>query len=184
MRLRRWLVSLEPKILHQFDRPWLAWLKPSLDRSDMLSFRRQPLAVGVAIGVALGIVPTQAEVILVALLCAIFRGNIVAATLAGWYNNAFTFVGVYWLGYLIGNRLFPGEHEFPDLSGIEFGSSLWFSKVLHGLGQLGWPTVVGTMILGLILAAIAYCAVQILWLWPAWKRLKRIRAHRARTVSP
>jgi len=176
MRIRRWLVSLEPRILHQFDRPWLAWLKPSLDRSDMLSFRRRPLAVGVAIGVALGVVPTQAEVLLVAVLCALLRGNVVAATLAGWYNNAFTFVGVYWLGYVIGNRLFPGEQTFPDLAGVEFGSSLWFSTVLRGLTELGWPTLVGTLILGLSLATVAFFVVHAVWLWPAWKRLKRIRS--------
>ncbi|MCS6996049.1 MAG: DUF2062 domain-containing protein [Casimicrobiaceae bacterium] len=178
MRLRRWLVSLEPKILEHFDRPWLAWLKPALDRSDMLAFRRRPLAVGAAIGVALGVIPTQAEVILVAILCALFRGNLVMATLAGWYNNAFTFVGVYWLGYLIGEAIFPGTSAFPNLSGIEFGSSLWFSTVARGLAQLGWPTVVGTLVLGLGLAALAYFAVQALWLWPVWKRLRRMRARR------
>ncbi len=180
-RIRPWLNALEPKILHLLDRPSLAWAKPWLDRSDMLSFRRQPLALGAAIGVALGVIPTQAEVILVVALCALFRGNILMATLAGWYNNAFTFVGVYWLGYLIGQAIFPGQDEFPDLRGIEFGSSLWFSRVLDGLAQLGWPTLVGTTLLGLLLGALAYVLVQALWLWPVWRRLRRLRAYRNRS---
>jgi hypothetical protein len=65
MKLRRWLRSLEPRVLHLLDRKWLSWAKPWIDSHDLLSFQRQPLAVGVAIGLALGVIPTQIEVFLV-----------------------------------------------------------------------------------------------------------------------
>jgi uncharacterized protein len=56
---------LEPKVLHFLDRKWLAWSKPWIDAHDLLSFQRQPLAAGVAIGLALGVIPTQIEVFIV-----------------------------------------------------------------------------------------------------------------------
>jgi hypothetical protein len=63
MKLRRWLASIEPRASKQFERPSLRWMKPWIDSHELLSFRRYPLVAGVAIGVTLGVIPTQFEVI-------------------------------------------------------------------------------------------------------------------------
>jgi uncharacterized protein len=177
MKLRRWLASLEPRVLRELDRPWLRWMKPWIDSHDLLSFRRQPLAVGVAIGVALGVIPTQIEVILVFFLCVLFRGNIVAATVVGWYNNTLTVVPLYALAFYIGDLLLPGTHTLPELKDP---NGNWWGALSAWIEALGMPLLVGLPVLGLALGAIGFFVVQYLWLRPVLSRVRRIRALRQR----
>jgi uncharacterized protein len=175
MKLRRWLASLEPRVLREFDRPWLRWMKPWIDSHDLLSFRRQPLAVGVAVGVALGVIPTQIEVILVFFLCVLFRGNIVAATVVGWYNNTLTIVPLFALAFYIGDLLLPGTHVLPELKNP---NGDWWAASQAWIEALGVPLLVGLPVVGLVLGAISYFVVQYMWLRPVLSRVRRIRALR------
>jgi uncharacterized protein len=175
MKLRRWLSSLEPRVLREFDRPWLRWMKPWIDSHDLLSFRRMPLAVGVAIGVALGVIPTQIEVIFVFFLCVLFRGNIVAATVVGWYNNTLTVVPLFAFAFYVGDLLLPGSHVLPELRNP---NGDWWGALHAWIDALGMPLLVGLPVVGLLLGAISFFAVQYIWLRPVWMRAKRIRALR------
>jgi uncharacterized protein len=172
MRLRRWLSSIEPRVLRQFDRRWLAWMKPWIDSHELLSFRRHPLAVGVAIGVALGVIPTQIEVFLVFFLCVLFRGNIVAATVVGWYNNAFTVVPLYICAFYLGDFILPGTRVLPELKNP---NGDWWGAFTMWVEALGLPLVVGLIPIGIGLGVISYFAVHLLWLRPVWARAKRMR---------
>lgn len=176
MRLRRWLSSIEPRVLRQFDRAWLSWMKPWIDSHELLSFRRHPLAIGVAIGVALGVIPTQLEVFLVFFLCVLFRGNIVAATVVGWYNNAFTVVPLYVCAFYLGDFILPGTRTLPELKN-PVGD--WWGAFQMWVDALGLPLVVGLIPIGLGLGVISYFAVHLLWLRPVWARAKRMRARKS-----
>jgi uncharacterized protein len=179
MKLRRWLSSLEPRVLREFDRAWLAWSKPWIDSHDLLSFRRQPLAVGVAIGVTLGVIPTQIEVILVFFLCVLFRGNIVAATVVGWYNNTLTMVPLYAFAFYVGDILLPGTRVLPELKNP---NGDWWGAFHTWIEALGLPLLVGLPVVGAALGAISFFAVHYLWLRPVWARAKRIRELRSRST--
>jgi uncharacterized protein len=172
MKLRRWLRSLEPRVLHVLDRKWLAWSKPWMDSHDLLSFQRHPLAIGVAIGLALGVIPTQIEVFIVIALCILFRGNIVAAIVVGWYNNPFTILPLYMLAYWVGDLVLPGNRPLPP---FENPNGDWWGAFQTWSSALGTPLMVGLPIVGLVIAAIGYAAVHLLWRWPVWKRAKRMR---------
>jgi uncharacterized protein len=177
MKFRRWLASIEPRALREFDRPWLSWMKPWIDSHELLSFRRYPLAIGVAIGVALGVIPTQIEVFLVFFLCVLFRGNIVAATVVGWYNNAFTVVPLYICAFYLGDFILPGTRVIPELKNPDGD---WWGAFNMWIEALGLPLIVGLIPIGLTLGAISYFAVHFFWLRPVWARAKRIRALRAK----
>ncbi len=180
MKLRRWLISIEPRVLRQFDRAWLAWMKPWIDSHELLSFRRYPLAIGVAIGVTLGVIPTQIEVIFVFVLCVLMRGNIVAATVVGWYNNAFTVVPLYIAAYYIGDFIAPGHRPIPKL---ENPNGDWWGAFQSWVDALGLPLLIGLPVLGLTLGLVSYFAVHYLWLRPVWARARRMRELRRRSDS-
>ena len=111
------------------------------------------------------------------LACILWRGNIVAGFGATLLSNPLTIVPLYLVAYQIGSFFLPTEAALVPISGIttaHFGSTDWFMAVSTWLQSLGWPLVVGLLILGLNLAGLGYALVQIAWLWPVHRRKVRM----------
>jgi uncharacterized protein len=182
MRLKRWFRSLEPRVLAEFDRPWLRWAKPWLDQHDVLAFNRRPLARGVAIGLFCGLIPGPLQVICTLLLCSIFRGNAIAGVATTFYTNPLTIIPLYIAAFHIGDRLLPGTYSLQPFSGVTdgaaFGSSAWITAVIDWMQALGWPLAVGLPAMGLWFALNGYWLVNYLWLRPVVARARRMRARR------
>lgn len=173
-RLRRWLRSLEPRVLQQFEHPALSWAKPWLDGHDLFSFNRNPLAKGIAIGLFCGLIPGPLQILGGLFLCSILRGNVIAAAVATFYTNPFTIVPLYALAYQIGSFLIPNSPPLPP-----WDSSLGtFNALVVWFKALGWPLVVGLPTMGLLFASWGYAITQILWLRPVIARARRMRAQR------
>ncbi len=101
------------------------------------------IAMGMAIGVFVGITPTiPFHTVLVMGLILIFRQNLTAALLGNWINNPITLPILYFSEYEIGRYLlgWPSVGLFLDGSG------------LHGLLKLGWEIFFPLQLGGLILA--------------------------------
>ena len=185
MRVKHWFRSLEPRVLAEFDRPMLAWAKPWLDRHDLLSFTRRPLAAGVAIGLLCGLIPGPLQVAATVVACSFCRGNIVAGVVATFYTNPLTIVPLYIAAFHIGDRLIPGVHVMPAFADIGFGSPGWVSALSEWVQALGWPLVIGLPVMGVWFAINGYWLVNYLWLRPVvarakrMKRMKEMRAARA-----
>ncbi len=179
MKLRSWLRQLEPRVLAEFDRPALAWLKPWLDRHDVFSFTREPLARGLAFGILCGTVPGPVQVIGTTLLCVFFRGNVIAGIVGSMWTNPLTLVPIYVVAFKLGALVLPGAHTMPAWNGAA-GTGGFFSGLVDWVQALGWPLAVGLLLLGSLLAVNAYALTQIAFLAPVRRRLKRMRA---RTVS-
>ncbi len=172
MKLRPWLRQLEPRVLAEFDRPSLAWLKPWLDRHDVFSFTREPLARGVALGLFFGLVPGPVQLIGTTVACAWLRGNIIAGGLATLWTNPLTIVPIYMLAFQLGALVLPGEHPLPSWNGDAAGL---FSGLVEWVRELGAPLLVGLPTLGVLVALNAYALVQIAFLTPVWRRARRMR---------
>ena len=187
MRIKHWFRSLEPRVLAEFDRPMLAWAKPWLDRHDLLSFTRRPLARGVAIGLLCGLIPGPLQVAATVIVCSFCRGNIVAGVVATFYTNPLTIVPLYIAAFHIGDRLIPGVHVMPAFADIGFGSPGWVSALSEWVQALGWPLVIGLPVMGVWFAINGYWLVNYLWLRPVVARAKRMKARRlsrANATSP
>lgn len=170
-RLRRWLRSLEPRVLAEFERPGLAWAKPWLDQHDILSFNRNPLAKGIAIGLFCGLIPGPLQILGSLLICIFVRGNIIAAAVATFYTNPFTIVPLYALAFKIGSMVVPGAHHLPAWNG-DAGT---FTALVEWVQALGWPLIVGLPTMGLLFAFWGYALTQVLWLRPVIARARRMR---------
>lgn len=172
--------SLEPRVLDLLRGPTWERYKPWLARRDVLSFARQPLARGVAIGMFCGLIPGPLQVLGTGGLCAALRGNLVAGVVATFYTNPFTIVPLYILAFQIGAFLLPGEHVLPPLANIDFSGTAWVSGLMQWVQALGWPLAVGLPVMALWFATTAYCLVQAVWLWPVVRRSGAMRRRLAR----
>ena len=105
-QFRGWLRHLEPRVLANLNNPFLRTMRPWLEQHDVLSFTREPLARGVAIGMLCGLIPGPLQILGSFGLCAWLRGNAIAAALATAYTNPLTIVPLYWLAFQIGALLF------------------------------------------------------------------------------
>ena len=179
MRIKRWFRSLEPRVLAEFDRPMLAWAKPWIDRHDLLSFTRRPLAMGVAIGLFCGLIPGPLQVAATVLVCSFCRGNIVAGVVATFYTNPLTIVPLYIAAFHIGDTVIPCVHVMPAFADIGFGSPGWVTALSEWVQALGWPLVIGLPVMGLWFAINGYWLTNYLWLRPVVARARRMKARRS-----
>lgn len=170
-RLRGKLRALEPRVLAEFERPGLVWAKPWLDRHDVFSFTRNPLAKGIAIGLFCGLIPGPLQILGSMLFCSMLRGNIIAAAVATFYTNPFTIVPLYALAFEIGSLIIPGSHTMPPWN----NDVSTFTALIEWVQALGWPLIVGLPAMGLIFASWGYALTQIFWLRPVIARARRMR---------
>ena len=174
-RFRSWLRHLEPRVLETLNGPWLRGMRPWLDRHDVFSFNREPLARGVAIGVLCGLIPGPLQILGALGLCTWLRGNAIAAALATAYTNPLTIVPLYRLAFQIGAFLLPGQHLVPPFVFPQGNLAEWASGMGAWMTALGWPLLLGLPVMGALLASIAYALVQMFFLAPVVRRARRMQ---------
>lgn len=183
-RLMLWFESLEPRVLDMLNGPFTSKLRPWVDQHDLFSFAREPLARGLAFGLFCSLIPGPLQIIGTVIACTLWRGNIIAGAVATFISNPITIVPIYLLAYQIGTLILPDAGAAaPSLAGLAshtFGTSEWFTAIGQMLQSMGWPLVLGLMILGLNMAALAYAMVQVFWLWPVHQRQIRMKRAAAR----
>ncbi len=134
------------------------WLK-------VLRLKDSPVRVarGVACGVAAGAFPPMGQMVLAWFFALGLRGNIVAAVLATWWSNPFTYVPIYYLFYRFGllfvdvNQLvFPVFAErIRELDGLDSCLSLGHDVFL----PMMTGCILGACILGPLTYQLTYRAL-------------------------
>lgn len=154
-------------------RPWL-WVA-----------HRRRVALGVAVGLAAGVIPLPTQMPIAAVLAVLCRANVAAAIAATWLTNPFTLVPIWSLAIALG-RLVSGEHgpiATPAMLAIDWSQpASWGPSFLAGVQSLGYPLLIGLPLAGLLLGALAYLLVYYGW-WAVikgerWRRLRQ-RARRS-----
>lgn len=149
------------------DRPWL-WVA-----------HRRRVALGVAVGLAVGVIPLPTQMLLAAVAAIACRANVAAAVAATWLTNPFTLVPIWGLAIFLG-RLALNVHgpiDAPQTLALDWGSpASWWPALGNWVDQLGTPLLVGLPLAGLLLGALAYVIVYLGW-WLAirWERRRRLR---------
>jgi uncharacterized protein len=116
---------------------------------------RDTVAVGVAIGTFIGMMPFFGlQIALSIALCFVLRVNVTAAVVATFISNPLTGGGILYLQYRIGKWLSspPTPEELENLTGV---LRLW---VINGK-----PTMIGAVVTGVAGALIAYPLTLLLW---------------------
>lgn len=124
------------------------------------------LALGVAIGLFVGITPTiPLHTALIIVLAWILRGNILAALIAATaISNPLTWLPQYYFSWRLGNWLLPGRLSWERIQALLglFASDAGFTENLALLGKLGLEAVAVMLVGGVLLAIPFTCAGYIL----------------------
>lgn len=181
--LRQWFRLLEPRVLGMMQSPLFVRIRPWIDKHDLFSFVREPLARGLAFGLFCSLIPGPLQMLGTLAACAAWRGNIIAGFAATVVSNPITIVPLYIAAFQIGSFILPGDQLLAPIGKIDFSSAGWMLALSQWVQSLGWPLVVGLPILGLAMGALAYITVQALWLWPVWLRFRRMKTNAQTSAS-
>ncbi len=140
--------------------PRRSWSRSSryvVYRLRRLSDTPHAVALGFAAGVFVAVTPfLGAHLVLAALLAWVIGGSILAAVLGTFIGNPLTYPLFWYSTYEVGDLMLGGVSEKPpiDLSGGIFQSSL------DQLWPLLQPMTLGSLPVGLALAALSYVLVR------------------------
>jgi uncharacterized protein (DUF2062 family) len=166
--------------------PGLRWLGRYLaPRPWLWVAHRRRVAMGVAVGLAIGVIPLPTQMLVAAVFAIVFRANVAAAVAATWLTNPFTLVPIWSLAIYLG-RLASGHQgpiATPEMLDIAWAQpATWGPSLWAWVQALGHPLLVGLPLAGLVLGAAAYAVVYIGW-WAVIRgeRLRRLRQRSRRS---
>ncbi|QPF72883.1 DUF2062 domain-containing protein [Roseateles sp. DAIF2] len=170
--------------------PGLRWLGHYLaPRPWLWVAHRRRVALGVALGLAVGVIPLPTQMLMAAVVAIVCRANVAAAVAGTWLTNPFTLLPIWTLAIGLGRLVVgngepiatPTMLEFDWAAPMSWGPSLW-----AWLQTLGKPLLVGLPLAGALLGLLAYLAVYLGW-WAVirgerWRRLRQ-RQRRASSAQ-
>jgi uncharacterized protein (DUF2062 family) len=165
--LQKWMPTPErirqlPGI-HRFGR----WLH----EPGIWHLNRRSVARAFAIGLFVSLIPVPGQMTIAAVAAILFTANLPVAVSLVWLTNPFTMPAIFYGTYWLGARL-------TGSSVIAFETMQQKGLVTTILQDLYWPTVLGGVLCGLVLAPLGYATLSGLYHWRM--RLNRRRRDRLR----
>jgi len=146
----------------------LSWLGSHLHEPNLWHLTRRSVSRAFAVGLFCAFLPIPAQMVVAAVLAVICRSNLPISVGLVWITNPLTMPPIFYGAYLVGDFLLgsPG-------GAIEFELSMaWLSE---SLSLIWWPLLFGSIVCGIIFAALSYFAINQFWVWHvnrSWKRRK------------
>lgn len=153
---------LKPKIPTQQEikkHRWFKWATPLFKHPEYWSFSGQPLCRGVFLGIFLAFVPLPIQMVLAILFGLWLRANLILAVALVWITNPLTMPPIYYLCYRVGKWIMHIHNS--DMKNTTLSLNLALSKP-HLILQ---PFLLGSLVLGLICASIAYIMIRLVWIF-------------------
>lgn len=150
---------------------WMAWIDPRhiFRAIFMLDDTPHHIAIGTAVGVFVAMTPTVGVQMLIVLILAglfkpFFSFNKVAALIAVYISNPLTTIPIYWFSYKLGTVFVSGKVTYEQLSEILVYNNLteWWHTVTNLLFQMGWPLIIGSLVVATVCSVISYPVMLIL----------------------
>lgn len=151
------------------EHPQLRRFGHRLHDPNLWHLNRRSISGAVALGLFCALLPLPGQLLLGALLAIWLRVNLPATLLLIFSTNPLTIPPVFYSTYRLGAWLL----DRPVLR-LDFNLS-W--ETLHTLGQVWQPLLLGSLIAGVLAAALGYAGVRLLW------RLYVIRRYRRKKVT-
>jgi uncharacterized protein (DUF2062 family) len=165
---------------------FLRWLGPTLLHPSLWHINRRSIAIGLAIGVFMGLIIPLAQIPFAAVVAVFLRANLPVAVVSTLVTNPFTFAPLYFMAYRIGAFLM-GERNHKiteaslDMQAENLGDGLnrWTEKI----SELGEPLILGLVIMAVVGAVVSYILVRLLWrlqvMWRLWQKRRRAKRRAA-----
>jgi len=144
----------------------LGWLGKWLGNPAIWHLHRHSVAKAFFIGLFWMSIPMPWQMIAAALTAIALRANLPLSVALVWISNPITMPPIFYFNYLVGTWVL-GLHV------QQFEWSMDPDKLATLLAQIGEPLYVGSVVVGLVLGAISYVAINCFWRWHvirAWRR--------------
>jgi uncharacterized protein len=177
---RKFIKRLLPDEQTVQNNRFLRWLGPALLHPRLWHINRRGIAIGLAIGVFMGLLIPLAQIPFSAALAVLLRANLPIAIVSTLVTNPFTFAPLYYFAYRIGAALVGNDDPTVTEESLERqidGLADWLGYWLEKVTSLGRPLMVGLAIVASAGALLAYFGVTLLWrVQVVWRlRLRRKR---------
>lgn len=150
----------------------LSWLGEHLHNPNLWHLSRRSAARAFLIGVFCAFLPIPGQMIIAAVFALWLGANLAVSVGLVWLTNPITIPPIFFSTYKLGAWILGSEpmQMTWDIVSIQ-------AKLSH----IWWPLLLGSLIAGILLAALSYIIINWLWIWQVQKNrkrrlLKRIRA--------
>lgn len=150
---------------------WLAPFEHLLSDPNLWAIRRRTVVPAFALGLFAAYLPFPGHIIIGALLAIPLRVNLPVAALTTLINNPVTFAPMFLAAYELGRQLL----RLPTRE-VEFELSL--AWLFDGFAYIWQPLMLGSILLGAILALVGFVTLDLIWRASIWDYLKKRRARR------
>jgi hypothetical protein len=144
----------------------------------MWHLHRHSVAKAFFIGLFLMAIPIPSQMLFAALAAILFRANLPLSVALVWISNPLTMPPIFYFNYTIGTYLLGQKTD----ESLHF--ELSWHWIINVLGDLWQPLYLGSLVVGLVLAFIAYFAINIVWRWHVVKNWQeRIAARKLKKTD-
>lgn len=150
--IQRWL----PQPDADGNYPEFAYFKESLKQRELLRLTRRSVSKAVAIGIFVAFVPMPFQMLLAGGLALLFNANLIISLAGVWITNPITAPPIMYFCYKVGLWIMmrPASVFHFELS------THW---LITEINRIYPPLLVGSLVVGTVLATIGYCAVLVSW---------------------
>lgn len=148
---KRWLRRHLPAPETVRNQSSLHWLRDLLHEGDLWHLNRRSIARAAFIGVFCAFLPMPFQMLLAALLAIAYKCNLPLSVVLVWISNPLTYIPIFLFNYRVGAWLLDMPTTLPQKTSIT-----WLLEQLI-------PLWTGSLVTGLVLAAMAFGTVKLGW---------------------
>lgn len=117
---------------------------------------RHSVAMAFAVGIFFAWMPVPFQMVLAAGGAILFHANLPLSVVLVWLTNPVTMAPMFYGAYLLGAWIMGSGEQ-------EFAMELSWDWLVHGMGEIWQPFLLGCFAFGIISAVIGYLGIQCAW---------------------
>ena len=168
---RRLFKRLMPDPTRIREHKHLRFFGSLLHDPNLWHLNRHSVARAMAVGLFAALIPLPLQMLLAAFLAISLRGNLPIAVSLVWLTNPLTIPPIFYCTYQIGAWVM-------DIPSRSLPDELTWDWITSQLSTLWQPFLLGSVLLGLVLATLGYCLTMFYWRWWVARQWRRRREQR------
>ncbi|MBP3195026.1 MAG: DUF2062 domain-containing protein [Cardiobacteriaceae bacterium] len=160
-----------PKPDKVFSSKALKNILKKIDRSQIWQVNRYTVSMAAACGLFFGALPMVGQIPCAVFAAGVLRANVLLAAFFTLWSNPFTFPIVFYMNYRVGQWFFDKLFFLP-LFNVDFSNQ----NLLEMKGAILFPLFGGSVFVGIVVAALGYSIINLLWRFSVWRYVQKRRA--------
>ncbi len=171
--IKKWFPNQDRIRHHQH----LQFLGGRLHDPNLWHLNRRSVAGAFAVGLFCAMLPIPFQMVVAAVLAVLLRVNLPISVMLVWITNPLTMGPIFYFAYRLGLLLMG----LPAMSVEDATSFDWLAEHWDEIWE---PLLLGSLLIGLVLALLGYVGMRLFWRWHVLQRWQeRRRRRRARKAQ-